>query len=62
MYDKFKFISGSLYSLISKVNLEIPTITLISKIDLIKSYGETTLTLEQFTSSEDLTLLKQWFK
>lgn len=54
MYDKFKFLSGSLYSMISQIHIPLPTLTLISKIDLMKSYGESVFSLEQYLQTENV--------
>lgn len=62
-YDKFKFISGCLYSMISRICFMVPTITLISKIDLVKKYGELDFPMESYLNCnlfENMSLMDQF--
>lgn len=62
-YDKFKFISGCLYSMISRICFLVPTITLISKIDLVKKYGELDFPMESYLNCnifENMSLIEQF--
>ena len=38
-YDDDKFLSACVYSLISMINLELPHVNVLSKVDLFKQYG-----------------------
>ncbi len=60
-YDKFKYLSGTLYSLISKICFEIPTVSLISKIDLIKNYGDLDINFDLFLENHELETWKVFF-
>ena len=49
------FISAGLTSLISMINLEIPAINVLSKVDLISKYGTVEYDLDYYTELPDMT-------
>jgi GPN-loop GTPase len=55
--DASKFIAVLLMSLTAIVQLELPAVNVLSKIDLIEQYGELPFSLEYFTESNDLSAL-----
>mmetsp|Transcript_31873 Transcript_31873/g.90534 ORF Transcript_31873/g.90534 Transcript_31873/m.90534 type:complete len:298 (-) Transcript_31873:42-935(-) len=55
--DPAKFISALTLSLSTMLHLELPHINVMSKLDLIESYGELPLPLEFFTEVQDLSYL-----
>ena len=55
--DANKFLSAALLSTTSMLRLELPTINVLSKIDLINQYGELPYNLDFFTDCQDLNRL-----
>lgn len=55
--DASKFISVLLTSLRAMLQLELPHINVLSKMDLVKGYGELDFNLEYYTEVQDLTYL-----
>jgi len=55
--DATKFISAALLSTTSMLRLELPTINILSKIDLINQYGTLPYNLDFFTECQDLNRL-----
>lgn len=53
--DAAKYISALLLSLNVMMSLELPHINVLSKIDLIESYGELAFNLEYYTEVRDHT-------
>ena len=51
------FISASLTSLITMINLELPAVNILSKIDLISKYGDVDYDLDFYTSLPEVTRL-----
>eukprot|EP01016_Furgasonia_blochmanni_P046312 TRINITY_DN6651_c0_g1_i2.p1 TRINITY_DN6651_c0_g1~~TRINITY_DN6651_c0_g1_i2.p1 ORF type:complete len:268 (-),score=60.72 TRINITY_DN6651_c0_g1_i2:137-940(-) len=47
-YDASKFLSVCLYSLTSMINLSLPHINVLSKIDLLKEYGKLPMALKEY--------------
>ncbi|KAJ3684717.1 hypothetical protein LUZ61_013881 [Rhynchospora tenuis] len=56
--DPGKYISALLLSLSTMIHLELPHINVLSKIDLIESYGKLAFNLEYYTDVEDLSYLQ----
>lgn len=52
--DASKFLSASLLGTTTMLRLELPTVNVLSKIDLLASYGELPMQLEYFTDCHDL--------
>lgn len=48
------FISAGLTSLISMINLEMPAVNVLSKIDLITKYGQVDYDLDYYTELPDI--------
>ena len=48
------FISAGLTSLISMINLEMPAVNILSKIDLITKYGQVDYDLDYYTELPDI--------
>jgi GPN-loop GTPase len=60
-FDSTKFISSTLNSLSSMVRIELPHVNILSKIDLLKTYGELPFTLDLYTDLFDLSkLIDAW--
>lgn len=55
--DATKFISAALLSTTSMLRLELPTVNILSKIDLINQYGAIPYNLDFFTDCQDLNRL-----
>ncbi|KAJ1560542.1 hypothetical protein HK096_008236 [Nowakowskiella sp. JEL0078] len=55
--DASKYISAVLLSLQSMLMLETPHINVLSKVDLIESYGKTAFDIDFYTEVQDLTYL-----
>lgn len=55
--DCSKYISVLLVCLSSMINLELPTVSVLSKIDLFESYGETPFRMDYYTDVLDLRYL-----
>ncbi|CAN1274522.1 GPN-loop GTPase QQT1 [Linum perenne] len=56
--DPSKYISGLLLSLSTMIHLELPHINVLSKIDLIESYGKLAFNLDFYTDVHDLSYLQ----
>eukprot|EP00249_Psilotum_nudum_P009153 c21740_g1_i3 orf=390-1070(+) len=56
--DPGKYISALLLSLTSMLHLELPHINVLSKIDLIESYGKLDFNLDFYTEVQDLSYLQ----
>ncbi|KAL5982767.1 GPN-loop GTPase qqt1 [Asimina triloba] len=56
--DPGKYVSALLLSLSTMLHLELPHINVLSKIDLIESYGKLALNLEFYTDVQDLSYLQ----
>ncbi|MQL87383.1 hypothetical protein Taro_019905 [Colocasia esculenta] len=56
--DPGKYVSALLLSLTTMVHLELPHINVLSKIDLIESYGKLAYNLEYYTDVQDLSYLQ----
>ncbi|PKA57123.1 hypothetical protein AXF42_Ash002427 [Apostasia shenzhenica] len=56
--DPGKYVSALLLSLTTMLHLELPHINVLSKIDLIESYGKLAYNLEFYTDVEDLSYLQ----
>ncbi|KAK1264937.1 hypothetical protein QJS04_geneDACA010469 [Acorus gramineus] len=56
--DPGKYVSALLLSLTTMLHLELPHINVLSKIDLIESYGKLAFNLEFYTDVEDLSYLQ----
>ncbi|PKU73195.1 hypothetical protein MA16_Dca019776 [Dendrobium catenatum] len=56
--DPGKYVSALLLSLTTMIHLELPHINVLSKIDLIESYGKLAYNLEFYTDVEDLSYLQ----
>ncbi|EHA8587443.1 hypothetical protein COCNU_scaffold002246G000010 [Cocos nucifera] len=56
--DPGKYVSALLLSLTTMLHLELPHINVLSKIDLIESYGKLAYNLEFYTDVQDLTYLQ----
>ncbi|XP_042413854.1 GPN-loop GTPase QQT1-like [Zingiber officinale] len=56
--DPGKYVSGLILSLTTMLHLELPHINVLSKIDLIESYGKLVYNLEFYTDVEDLSYLQ----
>ncbi|KAG0481016.1 hypothetical protein HPP92_011874 [Vanilla planifolia] len=56
--DPGKYVSALLLSLSTMLHLELPHVNVLSKIDLIESYGKLPYNLEFFTDVEDLSYLQ----
>ncbi|XP_076950901.1 GPN-loop GTPase QQT1-like [Bidens hawaiensis] len=56
--DPGKYVSALLLSLSTMLNFELPHINVLSKIDLIESYGKLPFNLEFYTDVEDLSYLQ----
>mmetsp|Transcript_12778 Transcript_12778/g.35394 ORF Transcript_12778/g.35394 Transcript_12778/m.35394 type:complete len:374 (-) Transcript_12778:467-1588(-) len=52
--DASKFLSATLLGTTTMIRLELPTISVLSKIDLLHSYGELDMALEFYTDCQDL--------
>jgi len=55
-----KYISALLLSLTTMLHLELPHINVLSKMDLIESYGKLAFNLEFYTDVQDLSYLQQY--
>jgi len=58
--DTGKYISALLLSLTTMLHLELPHINVLSKMDLIESYGRLAFNLEFYTDVQDLSYLQQY--
>lgn len=58
-YDDDKFLSACVYSLISMINLELPHVNVLSKVDLLKQYGYLERDIQFYLECNDLTLMKE---
>nr|XP_018632812.1 GPN-loop GTPase QQT1 isoform X2 [Nicotiana tomentosiformis] len=56
--DPGKYVSALLLSLSTMLHLELPHVNVLSKIDLIESYGKLALNLEFYTDVQDLSYLQ----
>ncbi|XP_076899919.1 GPN-loop GTPase QQT1-like [Bidens hawaiensis] len=56
--DPGKYVSALLLSLSTMLNFELPHVNVLSKIDLIESYGKLPFNLEFYTDVEDLSYLQ----
>lgn len=56
--DPGKYVSALLLSLTTMLHLELPHVNVLSKIDLIESYGKLAYNLEFYTDVEDLSYLQ----
>ncbi|CAN0905703.1 GPN-loop GTPase QQT1 [Linum grandiflorum] len=56
--DASKYISGLLLSLSTMLHMELPHINVLSKIDLIESYGKLAFNLDFYTDVQDLSYLQ----
>ncbi|XP_068656364.1 GPN-loop GTPase QQT1 isoform X2 [Aristolochia californica] len=56
--DPGKYVSALLFSLSTMLHLELPHINVLSKIDLIESYGKLAFNLEFYTDVQDLSYLQ----
>ncbi|KMZ67714.1 GPN-loop GTPase [Zostera marina] len=56
--DPGKYVSALLLSLTTMIHLELPHINVLSKIDLIESYGKLAYNLEFYTDVQDLSYLQ----
>lgn len=52
--DASKFLSAALLSTTTMLRLELPTVNVLSKVDLLAGYGELPMQLEYFTECHDL--------
>lgn len=52
-YDDDKFLSSMVYSLISMINLELPHVNVLSKVDLLKTYGQLDRNIEFYLDCND---------
>ncbi|XP_065878944.1 GPN-loop GTPase QQT1 isoform X2 [Euphorbia lathyris] len=59
--DPGKYISALLLSLSTMLHLELPHINVLSKIDLIESYGKLAFNLDFYTDVQDLSYLQHHF-
>ena len=59
IYDLIKFYSVTIYSVISRINLELPHLNVISKMDLIRTYGEPDLAFECYLSSVEMGFMSE---
>lgn len=59
IYDIIKFYSVAIYSLITLTNLELPHVNVLSKMDLIKRYGEPDLAFECYLSSPEMDFISE---
>lgn len=57
--DPGKYVSALLLSLSTMLHLELPQVNVLSKIDLIESYGKLAYNLDFFTDVQDLSYLQQ---
>eukprot|EP01080_Neovahlkampfia_damariscottae_P007186 gene7186-11498_t len=55
--DPFKFISAMFVSLSTMIRLELPHVNVLSKIDLIESYGKLNFDIEYYTEAQNLSYL-----
>jgi hypothetical protein len=60
--DPAKYISALLVSLASMVRLELPHVNILSKIDLLESYGKLAYDLDYFTDVQNLSYIVQNMK
>ncbi|KAG0582050.1 hypothetical protein M758_3G029100 [Ceratodon purpureus] len=58
--DPGKYVSALLVSLSTMLHLELPHINVLSKIDLIESYGKLDFNLEFYTDVQDLSYLQEY--
>ncbi|KAK4486785.1 hypothetical protein RD792_006631 [Penstemon davidsonii] len=56
--DPGKYVSALLLSLSTMLHLELPHVNVLSKIDLIESYGKLAFNLDFYTDAQDLTYLQ----
>ncbi|MEW5315685.1 MAG: hypothetical protein WDW38_007095 [Sanguina aurantia] len=55
--DPSKFVSGLLLSLSTMLHLELPHVNVLSKIDLVRQYGQLAFNLDYFTEVQDMSHL-----
>lgn len=53
-YDAWHFLSATTMCLASMIHLELPTVNILSKIDLVSSFGELPFDIEYYTEAADL--------
>ncbi|KAM7279832.1 hypothetical protein ACFE04_006966 [Oxalis oulophora] len=58
--DSSKYVSALLLSLSTMLHMELPHINVLSKIDLIESYGKLDFNLDFYTDVEDLSYLQNY--